>query len=139
LDALSVLYNQTNGQNWAWSSVGAQWDFVPGCNPCTEEWQGVTCTLVSSGDPYQFVTALQLANFNLQGRLPASLGNLTLLSKLLLQENSIDGSIPATLSSLVQLTVLDLHVNFLTGTIPDIFGMRLIWKEIFCMGIFHLQ
>ncbi|XP_077237118.1 uncharacterized protein LOC143878763 [Tasmannia lanceolata] len=59
-----------------------------------------------------------LVGLDTLGQIPSSLGNLTLLSILSLQENSLQGSIPLTLASCHQLQVLDLSENNLNGIIP---------------------
>ena len=58
-------------------------------------------------------------SFNtLAGTLPPSLGNLTALRSLLLNNNSFTGTVPASLASLSLLTSFSLAGNTLTGTLP---------------------
>ncbi|CAL9158986.1 unnamed protein product [Musa hybrid cultivar] len=62
---------------------------------------------------------LELAGNNLGGKLPASLGNLSVnLSEIDLRGNHIQGMIPSEISKLSMLNWLDLSNNLLSGTIP---------------------
>ena len=61
---------------------------------------------------------LVLHNNRLTGAIPAALGSLTSLLHLFLYNNELTGEIPATLGSLTSLTDLVLHNNRLTGEIP---------------------
>ncbi len=56
------------------------------------------------------------------GQIPESLGNLTNLSRLHLQDCGLSGPIPAAFENLVNLKTLDLWGNELSGEIPDFFG-----------------
>ena len=55
LDALEFLYNSTNGAKWLWrpniyKDSGANWTFpAQVSDPCSLNWQGVTCKQVSNG------------------------------------------------------------------------------------------
>uniref|UniRef100_A0A2N9FTD4 non-specific serine/threonine protein kinase n=1 Tax=Fagus sylvatica TaxID=28930 RepID=A0A2N9FTD4_FAGSY len=61
---------------------------------------------------------LELAGMHLGGRLPSSIGQLSIdLESLLLQENQIFGAIPPNLANLSNLLVLNLTSNLLNGTI----------------------
>ena len=47
MSALYDLYNATNGSSWTWHSsdrFGIPWDFVNQSNPCSDRWQGITCS-----------------------------------------------------------------------------------------------
>ncbi|KAJ6346876.1 hypothetical protein OIU76_003541 [Salix suchowensis] len=62
---------------------------------------------------------LEMAGMNLGGRLPSSIGRLSVnLDTMLLQENRISGMIPSEIAHLSNLTVLNLTSNSLNGTIP---------------------
>uniref|UniRef100_A0A6N2K9H6 non-specific serine/threonine protein kinase n=1 Tax=Salix viminalis TaxID=40686 RepID=A0A6N2K9H6_SALVM len=62
---------------------------------------------------------LEMAGMNLGGRLPSSIGRLSVnLDTMLLQENRISGIIPSEIAHLSNLTVLNLTSNSLNGTIP---------------------
>ncbi|CAI5461970.1 unnamed protein product [Closterium sp. Yama58-4] len=70
----------------------------------------------------QKLQSLRLHYINLSGTIPASIGNLTALTTLILSNNSLSGSIPEAISSLKQLQELDLHSNKMSGTIPASIG-----------------
>ncbi|XP_043699621.1 protein NSP-INTERACTING KINASE 1-like [Telopea speciosissima] len=80
-------------------------------DPCS--WTMVTCSSES------LVIALGTPSQNLSGTLSPSIGNLTNLQKVLLQNNNISGPIPAELGRLLQLQTLDLSNNIFTGEIPS--------------------
>lgn len=91
-------------QNWDKDSV----------DPCS--WTMVTCSsenlVVGLGTPSQ----------NLSGSLSPSIGNLTNLEIVLLQNNAISGPIPKDIGNLSKLRTLDLSCNNLTGEIPASVG-----------------
>jgi hypothetical protein len=107
-EALVALYNSTNGDGW-WCKTG----WLQTHTPCS--WCGVTC---ANGR----VVDLNLSRNGLTGTLPASLGNLTNLRGLWLQDNQLSGSIPSELSSLANLQGLVLQGNQLNGSIPPEIG-----------------
>ncbi|XP_058114826.1 MDIS1-interacting receptor like kinase 2-like [Magnolia sinica] len=65
---------------------------------------------------------LDLADNNLTGSIPSTLGNLTKLTVLMLGRNQISGSIPPQFGNLMNLHGLDLSINLLTGYIPSTLG-----------------
>ncbi len=77
------------------------------------EWQGVTL-----GGPQGRVIALELPRTGLNGRVPAALGSLTSLQRLVLDGNRLTGPVPPELEKLTNLKVLGLAANALTGSIP---------------------
>ena len=81
--ALVTLYDSTDGANWKHT-----WDL----NTPVDTWYGVT---VDSGQ----VTVLWLVSNQLNGSIPAELGNLTNLTSLGLARNRLSGSIPAELGT----------------------------------------
>ncbi|XP_068649885.1 protein STRUBBELIG-RECEPTOR FAMILY 3-like isoform X4 [Aristolochia californica] len=107
-----------------------------GGDPCTENWQGVSCALSN-------ITSIILPAANLGGQLGDKLNNFSSLIKLDLSNNHIGGSIPSNLPATVQqfylsanqftgsipsslsalslLTALSLNNNLLTGELPDSF------------------
>ena len=103
--ALVALYEATDGPNWTnkenWLSTAP-----------LGEWYGVTT------DSNGRVTRLSLNENNLQGTIPAELGQLTNLTVLYLHDNQLTGTIPTELARLSKLTSLDLSTNQLTGAIP---------------------
>ena len=74
---------------------------------------------------------LSLDDNQLTGPIPASLGNLSSLKGLWLGDNQLTGSIPASLGSLSSLEDLSLTNNQLTGSIPESLGnlssLRGLW------------
>ena len=68
---------------------------------------------------------------DLNGSLPAELGDLTELQRLDLRENQLTGEIPASIGKLSNLEVLNLGSNQLTGEIPPTLGnlkkLRELW------------
>ncbi|KAK2970703.1 hypothetical protein RJ640_026709 [Escallonia rubra] len=83
-------------------------------DPCS--WTMVTCS------PESLVIGLGSPSQNLSGSLAPSIGNLTNLQIVLLQNNNITGPIPAELGRLWKLHTLDLSDNFFTGEIPSSLG-----------------
>lgn len=103
------FYNATGGAGWDdrgnWNGPSA-----------IGTWHGVTTN--GAG----FVTELSLENNNLTGSLPAGLGNLAELRRLVLNGNSLSGRIPPELGNLANLTMLNLRGNALNGSIPSQLG-----------------
>jgi Leucine-rich repeat (LRR) protein len=58
-------------------------------------------------------------NCNLSGSIPESIGNLTELTNLDLQNNKLTGELPESISNLTNLTNLNISENQLDGSIPD--------------------
>ncbi|MCE3049702.1 hypothetical protein HAX54_045554, partial [Datura stramonium] len=92
------------------------WD-INSVDPCT--WYMVGCS--SEG----FVISLEMASMGLSGTLSPSIGNLTHLRTMLLQNNQLSGPIPAEIGQLSELQTLDLSGNQFDGEIPRALG-RLI-------------
>ncbi|GKV38486.1 hypothetical protein SLEP1_g46396 [Rubroshorea leprosula] len=65
------------------------------------------------------LTDLELYSSNLSGQIPPSLANLTQLTSLYLSNNQFSGPIPASIGNLRQLTSLNLYSNNLSGQIPS--------------------
>ena len=106
---LVVLYESTDGENWANRS---NWATITPVG----EWHGVT---VGAGG---LVTELELSDNGLNGELPPQLGSLSNLEHLGLWRNQLTGSIPPELGDLNKLEVLGIAGNKLTGTIPPELG-----------------
>ena len=68
------------------------------------------------------VTALDLTQMGLNGRIPAELGQLAGLVSLRLGRNRLAGDIPPELGNLVDLRVLALDGNLLAGSVPPELG-----------------
>ena len=107
---LVALYDATGGPGWEESG---NWNGVSSIGT----WHGVETN--SDG----FVTELSLPENNLTGTLPAQLGNLAHLRRLVLDNNELTGPIPPQLGNLGELTILDLSWNALQGSIPSELGM----------------
>jgi Leucine-rich repeat (LRR) protein len=108
---LVEFYNSVGGPNW---TNQGNWLTGP-----VSTWTGVT---VTDGR----VTGLEIVSNNMSGTIPASIGQLTELTKLRLigDENpvkvvDIHGSIPAELWNCTKISVLQLKFTNLTGDIPE--------------------
>ncbi|GER31902.1 leucine-rich repeat receptor-like kinase [Striga asiatica] len=66
-----------------------------------------------------FVITLAIPSQGLSGTISPSIGNLTHLTSVLLQDNNVTGPIPAELGKLPKLQAIDLSNNLLTGQIPN--------------------
>ena len=55
----------------------------------------------------------------MSGEIPAELGSLSNLTKLVVRDNDLSGEIPAELGSLSNLTYLELSQNDLSGCVPS--------------------
>ncbi len=108
LQALTDLYNATNGPNW---TNNDNW-LVGTTSTDLSGWHGIT---VENGD----VTRVELINNQLQGSLPSSTGDLSQLTYLRFTLNALTGSPPATLGNLSNLTYLNLANNQFTGPAPQ--------------------
>jgi len=110
-DALIDFYNNTNGKNWYDStnwlgSVGTE---------CT--WKGITCD-----NEKTHITGVNLNNNHLEGKIPASIENLSELQIVSARTNSLSGQIPKELLNLVRLgdKQSDFRGNCLWTTDSDI-------------------
>ncbi|OMO52687.1 hypothetical protein COLO4_37039 [Corchorus olitorius] len=83
-------------------------------DPCS--WAMVTCS------PESLVIGLGTPSQNLSGTLSPSIGNLTNLQIVLLQNNNITGPIPKELGKLSKIQTLDLSDNSFIGEIPSSLG-----------------
>jgi hypothetical protein len=77
------------------------------------EWSGVTC-----GRRHQRVVELDLHSYRLVGSLSPSIGNLSFLRVLNLENNSFGHNIPQELGQLFRLQMLRLGINSFSGEIP---------------------
>nr|XP_043614632.1 protein NSP-INTERACTING KINASE 1-like isoform X1 [Erigeron canadensis] len=89
------------------------WD-ADAVDPCS--WTMVTCSAES------LVIGLGTPSQNLSGTLSPSIGNLTNLQIVLLQNNNITGRIPKEIGKLKMLQTLDLSDNHFTNEIPSSLG-----------------
>ncbi|XP_052201435.1 probable LRR receptor-like serine/threonine-protein kinase At5g45780 isoform X1 [Diospyros lotus] len=98
------------------------WD-INSVDPCT--WNLVACS------PEGFVVSLEMASTGLSGTLSPSIGNLSHLQTMLLQNNQLSGSVPSEIGKLSELVTLDLSGNQLSGEIPSSLGF-LTCLNYFC-------
>ncbi|KAL6201334.1 hypothetical protein ACLB2K_025048 [Fragaria x ananassa] len=89
------------------------WD-INSVDPCT--WNMVGCSAEG------YVISLAMASSGLSGMLSPSIGNLSHLRTLLLQNNQLSGPIPTEIGRLSQLETLDLSGNQFSGNIPSSLG-----------------
>uniref|UniRef100_A0A9I9D2X9 non-specific serine/threonine protein kinase n=1 Tax=Cucumis melo TaxID=3656 RepID=A0A9I9D2X9_CUCME len=80
-------------------------------DPCS--WSMITCS------SEKFVISLGAPSQNLSGSLSPSIGNLTNLQSVLLQDNNISGTIPMEIGNIPSLDTLDLSSNGFHGEIPS--------------------
>jgi len=110
-DALLALYTATNGAGW---TVSTGWGGAVGTE-CF--WFGVACDVGQNN-----VVSLLLQANNLNGSLPAAIGDLDALTILDLYGNQIGGTIPTAVGNMASLEWLYLNWNQLTGSIPAEIG-----------------
>ncbi|PIN04168.1 Serine/threonine protein kinase [Handroanthus impetiginosus] len=89
------------------------WD-INSVDPCT--WNMVGCSAEG------FVISLEMASMGLSGTLSPSIGNLTHLRTMLLQNNRLSGVVPHEIGKLSELQTLDLSSNQFVGEIPSSLG-----------------
>ncbi|KAL4368575.1 hypothetical protein GQ457_05G028350 [Hibiscus cannabinus] len=89
------------------------WD-INSVDPCT--WNMVACSAEG------YVISLEMASKGLSGVLSPSIGNLSHLRTMLLQNNKLAGPIPDEIGKLPELQTLDLSGNQFVGLIPRSLG-----------------
>lgn len=120
--ALVALYNATNGPGWFNST---NWK-VPG-QP-VGNWYGVTVdaqgcvNCVDLDGIFDCGFNAAVGGNNLSGPIPAAIGGMTMLQRLLLGYNNLTGSIPSSIGGLSSLQWLYLNNNQLSGSIPASIG-----------------
>jgi Leucine-rich repeat (LRR) protein len=132
MNALWSLYNATDGANWVWYNPfepeyfeGAVWSFTPSANPCSDQWQGITCN-----DQASHVIEIALPLHGLNGFVPPEIRQLAQLQGLDLDTNALSGTIPVEIGQLTQLQMLDLAYNLLSGRIPAEIGQLMLLQEL---------
>ncbi|XP_011018089.1 PREDICTED: probable LRR receptor-like serine/threonine-protein kinase At4g30520 [Populus euphratica] len=93
--------------------VLSNWD-EDSVDPCS--WAMITCS------PENLVIGLGAPSQSLSGFLSGTIGNLTNLRQVLLQNNNISGQIPPELGTLSKLQTLDLSNNRFSGGVPESLG-----------------
>ncbi len=112
-DALMTIYNATNGASW---TNNTNW----GSSYAESLWKGIT---VEDVDGTYHVTRIVLDNNNLNGSLPAEIGNLTELKEISITFNNLlTGAIPTEIGNLSNLEMLSFWDDDFTGTIPNEIG-----------------
>ncbi|KAK8923470.1 putative receptor protein kinase TMK1 [Platanthera zijinensis] len=89
-------------------------DWIPGSDPCSPKWTGVSC---SGGR----VTGINLRGQGISGTLPSSLSSLTGLQSLFLPGNQLSGPLPS-LSSLATLQAISVDSNLFSSVPPTFFS-----------------
>ncbi len=105
--ALQDLFNGTNGANWK-DNTG----WLANNTPCG--WFGIVC---KNGE----LAEIHLAGNGLQGQLPESIGNLSGLEYLNVNDNEVTGTVPSSIGQLTELQGLWVGGNQITA-IPDSIG-----------------
>jgi Leucine-rich repeat (LRR) protein len=108
--ALVALYNSTGNDTWTKKD-----NWLTGEPLYT--WYGIVLNVDDTR-----VDRVLLNNNNLNGTIPAEIGNLTALRTLSLNNNQLSGPIPTELGNLSGLQELYLHWNTLNGSIPSELG-----------------
>ncbi|KAF2309576.1 hypothetical protein GH714_003890 [Hevea brasiliensis] len=88
--------------------------YINSVDPCT--WNMVGCSVEG------FVISLEMESMGLSWTLSPSIGNLSQLRTMLLQNNQLTGPIPAVIGKLLELQALDLSGNQFAGDIPSSLG-----------------
>ena len=96
--ALTALYEATSGQDW--KATDAWLSDAP-----LEQWQRVTT------DQSGRVTELDLSSNQLNGEIPAELGNLQRLKLLYISDNDLTGVLPKSLTGISGLETFHFHNN----------------------------
>ena len=106
-DAWIDLFDSTGGTTWMNCGENRR-------DPCScqEKPASVNCDASS-------ITELHLSGNGLDGTIPASIGSLGELSKVVLRQNRLRGALPAQLFELDKLEYLDVYNNTISGSIPE--------------------
>ncbi|KAL3942596.1 MAG: hypothetical protein SGBAC_003228 [Bacillariaceae sp.] len=105
----------------------------------TNNFRGILPTSLEQWSRLQFLNVVHFpsalphnyaAKCDLTGTIPTSIGSMTSLGELVLDENQIAGRLPTELGLLTQLSFLDLGFNKLSGNVPTEL-LRLSWLKYF--------
>lgn len=120
--ALFSIYEQGGGSLWTWrtpfAEFGRPWNFsdMAKCNPCQDNWQGVTCKVITQS---MHIVDLKLVDLSLSGIISSNVSELSHLEHLTISTNrQLSGTISPKLAKLNELISLDLSGNTLIGSIP---------------------
>ena len=109
-DALANFYNSLNGDNWLMND-----NWMDTTYHSVNDWLGIT---VNNGH----VTEIYFGpyeNYNLNGSIPNSIGDLTELQSLVIVTDNVSGELPPRLFELTNLKNLYIAECNLSGTIPS--------------------
>jgi len=106
-------------------------EFIEKCDG--EEWflneierllnaEGKTISTISGADDLANIRTLGLRDRDIEGKIPAAIGELCELRYLFLSGNKLTGALPASLFALPALQNIDLSDNSYSGAIPEGFG-----------------
>ncbi|KAM3393936.1 hypothetical protein P3S68_002937 [Capsicum galapagoense] len=105
---------------------------------CSIESNSVTCDCYPENQKRCRVVHIDFSNRQLQGVIPAKIGNLLYLKRLYLNGNNLRGYIPESFKNLDNLLELSLCDNLLEGPIPPFFGQMKSLKSIYlCKNFFN--
>ncbi|KAA3487834.1 protein NSP-INTERACTING KINASE 2-like [Gossypium australe] len=95
-------------------------------DPCS--WNMVTCSIDG------LVIGLGAPSQNLSGTLAPTIGNLTNLQLVRLNNNSLSGTIPSSLANMTRLSFLDLSFNNLSGPLPGLLAktFNIVGNPLIC-------
>lgn len=110
-EALQALYETTGGSHWSKSDKWLEGELSK-----ENKWHGITCN-----PDYTHVSKIILDRNKLRGKLPSTLGELSNLESLVLNNNHLESTDEA-MGKLKKLTHLDLSNNELQGPIPSWIG-----------------
>lgn len=116
--ALLELQDRTEGHQWT-----HQWDR----STPIAQWHGVT---VKDGK----VIGLNLANNNLKGKIPLTIGNLKNLVFLDLSNNQLEGRVPKLLRKFKNLKTFNLANNSFEGELPNSIDLLVSLEELNVVG-----
>ncbi len=135
---LMALYHASNGPGWI-NNTGWQ-DGAAGtnCDPCNG-WYGVVCDSsrvtriniygnnLDGSLPAEVGELSKLKSFlaggsNISGLIPSEIGNLSKLENFSVSDSNLEGEIPSSFNNLTNLKFLSLNNNNLSGQLPEYLG-----------------